>query len=550
MKSKAYKVRIPDLFLTTIWLSVFCFTAYGGEQESINKRSPFLYRADGALELEISLNGSLQNPAWSPDAGSLLFTRFRNGYNAEPADLLIIDLGDNSTKTLVSDGSGNVNLPGSSWNAATHKIVFSSTRDPHDEIFIIDEDGIPGDEAKITDRENFVAYEPSFSSDGEWVVFESHQLNVEGDGVITKYEVDGTGSYQMLTDIQEDCRQPNWSPAGDLILYQKLANGQWDIWITNTDGTNHQKITSGSGNKTDASFSPDGQWIVYSSDEGGLEFANLFIIKVSGGNPIRVTNYNGYDGAPSWSPDGRKIAFESYPGDPDDTSGTTLWIIDAPEVLNTSNIHLTGITTNLSESPIVGDAITFTATGEGLGTIYYRFLYKGGYGTAAYNNPGGWVIVKNWNTDNTATITFLNADNYIIIVQATHDSNGAWTFGDPQGGMNIYVANPSDLQLSSITTSNLSGIPTVGDPITVSANSVDPAIVYYRFLYKAGYGTEAFNTPGGFVIVQDWSTDNIAAITFPSADNYIVIVQATEDSTGVWALGDPQGGISIKVGSH
>jgi TolB protein len=51
---------------------------------------------------------------------------------------------------------------------------------------------------------------------------------------------------------------------------------------------------------------------------------------MSGGNAARTTHYEGYDSAPSWSPDGNKIAFESYPGDPDDSSGTSLLIIDVP----------------------------------------------------------------------------------------------------------------------------------------------------------------------------------------------------------------------------
>lgn len=283
-------------------------------------------REDNAYKLAISVNGSLQNPAWSPDGNSILFTRFRNGYNEEPADLLIFDLRSNTIRTLVSDGSGNINLPGSSWNPLTRQIVFASTRDPHDEIFIIDENGSPGDERKITNRVGKVAYEPSLSPDGQWVVFESHQLDVEENGMITTYNVDGTGQYQEITGQSEDCRQPNWSPVGGDILYQKYSGGQWNIWI------NHTRITSGSGDKTDASFSPDGQWIVYSSDEMGLEFANLFIIPTSGSTPIRVTFHDGYDGAPSWSPDGTRIAFESYPGDPDYSSGTTLWVVDVPKL--------------------------------------------------------------------------------------------------------------------------------------------------------------------------------------------------------------------------
>ncbi len=287
-------------------------------------------RQDEAFKVSISENGSLQNPAWSPDGGSILFTRFVNGYNAEPADLFVINLGDNSVRTLVSNGTGNISLPGSVWNETSGKIVFASTRDPHDEIYMIDEDGVSGDEVKVTSRINNVAYEPSFSPDGERIVFESHVVDIENDGVITTYKVDGSEPFIALTDVAADCRQPNWSPTGDLILYQRYSGGQWDIWVMNSDGSEQTKVTDGAGGKTDASFSPDGQFIVYSSDEGGLDSANLFIVPVSGGNSTRVSFFSGYDGAPSWSPDGSRIAFESCPGDPDESEGTSIWIIDVP----------------------------------------------------------------------------------------------------------------------------------------------------------------------------------------------------------------------------
>jgi TolB protein len=287
-------------------------------------------RSDGARKISISRSGSLQNPAWSPDGSRLLFTRFRAGYNTGPADLCLYTRADASVTTLVADGSGNVNLPGSSW--VGREIVFSSSREPHDEIYIIDEAGAPGDERQVTARSGMAAYEPSLSPDGQWVVFESHALDVEGNGVITKYRVDGTGAYQALTDAGDDCRQPNWSPAGSAILYQKYAGGRWDIWIMHSDGTAHRQVTAGGGDKTDASFSPDGSRIAYSSDEGGLAHANIFVIPAAGGAPARITGYDrGYDGAPSWSPDGTAIAFESCAGDPDRSAGTSLWTIAVPE---------------------------------------------------------------------------------------------------------------------------------------------------------------------------------------------------------------------------
>ena len=294
---------------------------------SCGEKDPESYlRHDNATKLNIPVSGSLQNPAFSPDGDAVVFTRFRNGYNEEPADIFIFNIENSKIDTLVMDGSANVNLPGSCWNSQNESIVFSSSREPHDEIYLIDDNGNPGDEIKITERSDYMAYEPTFSPDGEWIVFESHPVDVENKGVIMKHKLDNSIAYQALTDENDDCRQPNWSPSGNYILFQKYESGQWDIWIMKPDGSNKKKVTSGEGDKTDACFTNDGEFIIYSSDSD-LEFANIYIIAINGGNPERLTNYEGYDGAPSISQDESKIVFESYGGDPDDSDGTSLWML-------------------------------------------------------------------------------------------------------------------------------------------------------------------------------------------------------------------------------
>ena len=105
-----------------------------------------------------------------------------------------------------------------------------------------------------------------------------------------------------------------------------------------TTGNNNRQVTTGKGDKTDASFSPDGKYIVYSSNESDEKYANLYIISIIPGSSIRVTNYTAYDGAPSWSNDGHKIIFESSFTEPEtptlwtpaDPAGTKIWVIDSP----------------------------------------------------------------------------------------------------------------------------------------------------------------------------------------------------------------------------
>ncbi len=287
-------------------------------------------RKDDAYRLDINLSGSLQNPAFSPDGQSIVFTRFRDGYNTGAADLYIYHLDTKQLVLLIADGNANVNIPGFCWNDILQSVVFTSDRDPHDEIFLISDTGSSGDEEQITDRSPLQSYEPTLSPDGLWTVFESHVIDVEDDGVITKYSLDGSSGYIDLTG-NDNNKQPNWSPSGDKILYQKedAVNGIWAIWTMNAgNGSDQTRITGINESATDAVFSGDGQWIIYSSENNDVNMACIYKIPAAGGSPERITFYSGYDGAPSVSPDGTKVAFESVYGDPDNSSGTTLWIID------------------------------------------------------------------------------------------------------------------------------------------------------------------------------------------------------------------------------
>ena len=49
---------------------------------------------------------------------------------------------------------------------------------------------------------------------------------------------------------------PAWSPDGTRIAFQSKRDGDWDIYVMDTDGGNVQQLTDGPGMGWDPSWSP------------------------------------------------------------------------------------------------------------------------------------------------------------------------------------------------------------------------------------------------------------------------------------------------------
>ena len=261
---------------------------------------------DAAENLTDDSTADEQNPAFSPDGMTLLFSSKRNGSGAN-LNVWKMDLLTGQADPLTDDlNDDNVNMPGNSWNAATNKICFTSNRYGNYEILMMDDTGNNLD--RITNRPA-TDMDATFSPDGQWVVFQSDYYRSRD---IHKIEI-GEVISANLTNILGDDIKPNWSPQGDKIVFQSNRDGNWEIYTMNSDGTGLRNITNNPADDTDPSWSPDGTKIVYASTRGGLDEPEIFVIKADGiGEPERITDYAGYDGAPSFSlPDGNWIYFES-----------------------------------------------------------------------------------------------------------------------------------------------------------------------------------------------------------------------------------------------
>src|ERR1700704_1590722 len=90
-----------------------------------------------------------------------------------------------------------------------------------------------------------------------------------------------------------------------------------------------KRLTTARGYDAEGSYSPDGQWIVFTSmrdaynrtlsaaEQKQLEldpsyFAEIYVMRPDGSGQKRLTNVPGYDGGPYFSPDGKRIVWRRF----------------------------------------------------------------------------------------------------------------------------------------------------------------------------------------------------------------------------------------------
>ena len=107
---------------------------------------------------------------------------------------------------------------------------------------------------------------------------------------------------------------PQISPDGEHIVYSR---GQMDkmkdrrvsrLWIIDTDGSNHRKLTNRDISEGSARWSPDGNRIAFtsSSEDDGSE---IYVYWMESGTLSRITQLEESPSGITWSPNGKYLAF-------------------------------------------------------------------------------------------------------------------------------------------------------------------------------------------------------------------------------------------------
>lgn len=144
-----------------------------------------------------------------------------------------------------------------------------------------------------------------------------HILNTKTNEIVIDY------SFKDIVSIGA----PSWSSDNKSIVFPASDfGGRMDLYILDLETNDLKRLTNDYYDDRDPSISPDGNFIVFSSDRttfGNKNSYNIFLYNIKNGNIDYLTLGDQIDLSPRFSDNGSKIIFTSNTGGPQN-----LWMID------------------------------------------------------------------------------------------------------------------------------------------------------------------------------------------------------------------------------
>lgn len=251
----------------------------------------------------------------------------------------------------------------------------------------------------------------TWTPDGE-IVYTS---DPDGHAELMETDRDGSNPRRLTLSDDQATAEPVISPRGDFIVVVRwFLNDGAHIWRMNVNGRQQEQLTQGRQDFS-PSISPDGQWIIYASVQGGSPV--LMKAPSSGGPAVRLTSFSA--DTPAMSADGKWIACTtlSNPGDRPKLAivpaaggpparifalpasvipPPLVWTPDSRAVAFVDNVN--GVD-NIWKQPLAGGrAVAVTHFGSGR-IFNFRWSHDGRLALARGTESADAVLIKNFRTN-------------------------------------------------------------------------------------------------------------------------------------------------------
>jgi Tol biopolymer transport system component len=321
-----------------------------------------------------SMSTAMSGPAWSPDGRTIAVwignPNARHGVRERT--LVAVDVADGSTRPVGTRSWFNVGR--SVWGPEGDRLLFTASDQPSHPRQIWSLAFPSGAARQLTIDLNDYGSVSSIESGATAVAAVRtevvHELWVENARAEPMLLVSQVGNYLGTEGF---C----WTPNGQ-IVYRALGSEGLDLWVADLQTGDRAQLTAESGNNFQPVVSPDGQYIVFTSERTGQ--TNIWRMDIDASD-VRQLTFGREDARPRISPDGRWVVYQQ--GNSDGIR-ITLWKVS---IDGGSPIRLTPSQSSHAIRPAISS--------DGRWVAYY-YMDRESWGIATMPFEGGEPTRKFW----------------------------------------------------------------------------------------------------------------------------------------------------------
>lgn len=196
------------------------------------------------------------NGCWSAEQGLIVYTT----YNTDSTSSVRTVPGNlGSLFEVIDDGKNHLHP---TWSADEDSLLLCTYENSHWGLWKTEyhEDSL------LTPSEFYAppydCLRPSFSPDGQWILFE---LSYGSHSDIWLIRPDGSDPHAVIEDSHDNIH-PCWGPENNWFAFSSNRSGSYGIWISNLDGSSLIKVTDDPAEDIYPAWNPGSGWFAFSSN--------------------------------------------------------------------------------------------------------------------------------------------------------------------------------------------------------------------------------------------------------------------------------------------